>query len=441
MRFAEDKPEPGASGLAYAVDFILERLPPLSSGGHGEIVIETTLDAGLQKRASEIVAASLVRQGDALAVSQAAVVLLDTEGGIRALVGGRDYTESQFNRAVKARRQPGSAFKPFVYLTALERGLTPDSMTYDLPLNIDGWAPRNDNGLYIGELNLRRALAQSVNTVAVRLHQEAGYGKTVAAARRLGIKSDLRDDPSIALGTSEVSLLELTGAYGAFATGGTLVEPHAIRRVRMSSGRVLYAREAASTTQVVDPVHAGAMNAMLNTVMTSGTGRRALIAAHQAAGKTGTTQDFRDAWFVGYTTHMIAGVWIGNDNGRPMKRAVGGGLPAEIWRELMTAAHAGKAPLLLPGMSEDPITPAAPVAAAGNVPRAMAKAAAPSAPAAARTPKTANAGAAAYPEAQIGEDFVAKALAETDTSKDDAAVAEIAPRARPKGLMSLGGWW
>ncbi len=199
-----------------------------------------------------------------MGVGQAAVVLLDNDGGIRALVGGRNYAESQFNRAVKARRQPGSAFKPFVYLAAIESGMTPDSTTYDLPLAIGGWAPRNDNGQYVGEITLRRALAQSVNTVAVRLNQDAGRGQTIAVARRLGIKSDLREEPSLPLGTSEVSLLELTGAYGVFGNGGTAIEPHAIRRVRMSSGRVLFAREATRTAQVVDPVHVGAMNDMLN---------------------------------------------------------------------------------------------------------------------------------------------------------------------------------
>lgn len=454
-KFADDRPEPGAAGLAYAIDFVLERLPPLSGGGHGEIIVETTLDAALQKKASEIVVKSLARDGEALAVSQAAIVLLDNEGGIRALVGGRDYADSQFNRAVKARRQPGSAFKPFVYLTALERGMTPDSLTYDLPLTIDGWSPRNDNGLYIGEINLRRALAQSVNTVAVRLYQQAGTGRVVEAARRLGIKSELRDDASIALGTSEVSLLELTGAYGALATGGTVIEPHAIRRVRMSSGRVLYAREAASSQQVLDPSVAGQLNSMMHTVMTSGTGRRAAIPGHPAAGKTGTSQDFRDAWFVGYTSHLIAGVWIGNDNGKPMKRAVGGGLPAGMWRELMMAAHAGKAPLLLPGMSDEPAADADLPVAAAEPPRPPQAAARESAGQANQVrvttarrrapPVAAKANDVAppqvYPDAPIGDDFIAKALADSAVETDAAEVAAPEPRERPKGMMSLGGWW
>jgi penicillin-binding protein 1A len=276
-------------------------------------------------------------------------VVLDIDGGIRALVGGRSYSESQFNRAVKARRQPGSAFKPFVYLAALESGLLPDSVIHDLPLSIDGWTPRNTNGRYQGAMPLRTALAESVNTVAVRLQFDIGARRVADVARRLGIRSELREDPSLALGTSEMSLIELTGAYGPFANGGALIAPHAIKRVRMSSGRVLYARGATRTEQVVTPVNAGAMNDMLNAALVSGTGRRAALSRHPAAGKTGTTSDFRDAVFVGYTAHFIGGVWTGNDNSKPMNRVMGGGLPAEIWREVMLAAHHGKAPLALPG--------------------------------------------------------------------------------------------
>lgn len=460
---------PAQSSLDYAVDFILEHLPPLISSGHGEIIVETTLDVALQRRASEIVSKALERQGEALAVSQAALVLLDNDGGIRALVGGRDYTESQFNRAVKAKRQPGSSFKPFVYLAALERGLTPESIAYDLPLSIDGWAPRNDNGLFVGQVTLRQALAQSINTVAVRLNQDVGRGATAAMARRLGIKSDLRDDPSLALGTSEVSLLELASAYAVLSNGGTSIEPHAIRRVRLSSGRVIFAREGSEAAQIVDPLIAGEMSSMLNTAMMRGTGRRAAIALHPAAGKTGTSQEFRDAWFIGYTAHLTAGVWIGNDNGKPMKRAVGGGLPAEIWRELMTAAHMGKAPLALPGTSfsppqaesapamvsqpaperlpwQDPQKQAAaePVARAAVVPPANrgtsaskpAKPVPPAAPAR-RAPSLDS----------ISEEFIAKVLSEApepttgDQGNPEVAEETVIPKERPKGMMSLGGWW
>ena len=455
MVFAENKSQKDVSGIGYAVDFVLERLPPLVGSGHAEVIVETTLDAGLQRRASEIVAKALERQGQVLGVGQAAVVLLDNDGGIRALVGGRNYAESQFNRAVKARRQPGSAFKPFVYLAALESGMTPDSITYDLPLTIDGWAPRNDNGQYVGEITLRRALGQSVNTVAVRLNQDVGRGRTVSVARRLGIKSDLREEPSLPLGTSEVSLLELTGAYGVFGNGGTAIEPHAIRRVRMSSGRVLFAREATRTAQVVDPVHVGEINDMLNAALLNGTGRRAAIAMHPAAGKTGTSQDFRDALFVGFTAHLTAGVWIGNDSGKAMYKAVGGGLPAEIWREIMTAAHVGKAPLMLPGTESRPAAvpdATAPVAGRAEITSH------PENPQLRRAPMPENAvtrtgqaperikavpPVAAHPVEPIGADFIDQALAGADVAPSGEMLAANAEKKveRPKGMMSLGGWW
>ena len=349
VQFAGPKSGREPDGVEYAVDFVLERMPPLIGAGHAEVVVETTIDAGLQRRAHQIVSKKLAEVGGVLDASQAAIVVLDVDGGIRALVGGRNYADSQYNRAVKSRRQPGSAFKPFVFLAALESGLTPDSIAYDLPMSIDGWTPRNTSGRYQGAMPLRRALANSINTVAVRLQLDLGARRVAEVARRLGIKSELREDPSLALGTSEVSLLELTGGYTAFANGGASIAPHAIRRVRMSSGRVLYARGATRTEQVVAPAHVGAMNDMLRAAMTDGAGRRALLARHPAAGKTGTTSEFRDAVFVGYTAHFTAGVWTGNENGKPMNKVMGGGLPAEIWREVMVAAHAGKAPLGLPG--------------------------------------------------------------------------------------------
>lgn len=449
FKFSEVKSQTADSGLDYAIDFVLEKLPPLIGEGHAEIVVETTIDASLQKKAGDIATRAMARRGEALGASQVALVVLDSDGGIRALIGGRSYSESQFNRAVKAKRQPGSVFKPFVYLAAMEHGLTPDSITYDLPLSIGGWAPRNDNGMYAGEITLRKAISQSVNTVAVRLNQDLGRGRTVEVARRLGVTSELRDDSSLPLGTSEVTLLEMTGAYDTFSNGGALVEPHAIRRVRMSSGRVLFARQAPRTAQVGDPMHVGYMNDMLASVVTSGTGRRAALAGHASAGKTGTSQDNRDAWFIGYTSHMTAGVWIGNDNGKPMKNAVGGGLPAEIWHEVMAAAHVNLAPLALPGV-------AAPVfdfdrrlpqesakASPSDVPPSLP--AVPAArPQAAKEPSPKDKSeSAAHPVQRIDEEFVAKALKGIDTNAADETVqAEVpAPRNRPQGMMSLGGWW
>jgi penicillin-binding protein 1A len=349
VRFANLGPSKDVTGNEYAIDFVLERLPPLVGSGYAEVVVETTIDSSLQRKATAVLQRQLARHGTDLGVDQGAVLICDLDGGILALVGGRDYADSQFNRAVKARRQPGSAFKPFVYLAALENGLTPDTTSYDLPFNVDGWAPRNDNGQYVGAVPLRRALAHSINTVAARLQMDVGSSRVVNVARRLGITSELRDDPSLALGTSEVSLMEMVGAFGVFANGGSAIQPHAIRRVRMSSGRVLFAREAPRTQQVVAAAHVAAMNDMLSAAVSTGTGRRAALPRHATAGKTGTTQDFRDAWFVGFTGHLAGGVWVGNDNGRPMNKVMGGSLPAEIWREVMAAAHEGKAPLALPG--------------------------------------------------------------------------------------------
>ncbi|MGE0054289.1 MAG: transglycosylase domain-containing protein [Hyphomicrobium sp.] len=462
VAFANPQAASAPDGLEYAIDFVLERLPPLIGGGHGEVIVETTLDSGLQKKAGEVVERALARQGGRLGASQAALVLLDSEGAIRAMIGGRNYAESQFNRAVKARRQPGSAFKPVVYLAALERGMLPETSVYDLPLNIDGWSPRNDNGAYAGKTTLRQALAQSINTVAVQLNQTVGTTRTIGVARRLGITSDLREDPSIALGTSEVSLLELTGAYAVFSNGGTSVEPYAIRRVRLSSGRVVFARAGMNIRQVADPALVGELNSMLNSAMMSGTGRRAAIPWHPAGGKTGTTQDFRDAWFVGFTAHLTAGVWVGNDNGAPMKHAVGGGLPAEIWHELMMTAHAGKAPLALPGTVSATRPPAALVSSTDAM-EAPSDAATPPQPQQTAPPApvpakrqhkpldrqaadfVTNPNQSRHPEEGIADDFITRALAGTEENSGevvaDATKTPLPAPDRPRGMMSLGGWW
>jgi penicillin-binding protein 1A len=257
-------------------------------------------------------------------------------------VGGRNYADSQFNRATVARRQPGSAFKPFVYLAAVERGLTPDSIVEDAPITAGRWSPKNDSGRYLGVTTLRNALAQSLNTVAVRLLLDAGADKVAATARRLGMKSPLRKDASLALGTSEVSLLDLTGAYAAFENGGYVNEPYAIRRVRTGGGKVLFQRIDAKSDVAIPRASVTAMDDMLRGAVAAGTGRRAAIPGRVVAGKTGTSQDFRDAWFVGYTTGLTAGVWVGNDDGRTMNKVVGGALPAEIWREVVLAAFERK---------------------------------------------------------------------------------------------------
>jgi penicillin-binding protein 1A len=432
------------AGAGYAADYVMENLPPIDAAKGAEIVVETTIDAALQRRAGEVVAKELARQGDSLAASQAAVAVVANDGAVRALIGGRSYPDSQFNRAVKARRQPGSAFKPVVYLAALEAGFTPDKVVYDEPVTAAGWTPRNENGRYVGPVSVRDALAQSINTVAVRLLLEVGVKKVWATARRLGIKSEMRRDASLALGTSEVSLLELTGAYGAFANGGYVHEPYAIRRVRTSTGRVLYAKVDARFEPSFAAKHVGAMNDMLAATLVSGTGRRAALPLHPAAGKTGTSQDFRDAWFVGYTAYLTGGVWVGNDHGQAMNKVMGGNLPAEIWRQIMLTAHQSKPPQPLPdgtgtapsaGRRDD-----APVARNGSDDDAIARLARASENGAppARPP---------HPEQRIHEDFISRALTKGTLEADDLRSASqkaeetgsqsITVRP-PPGSMSLG---
>ncbi len=339
------------TGFESAVDYVLERLPPLSNVTASEIVIETTIDGALQRRAQQRLTTLIANEGSASQVNQGAFVVLDPDGAIKAMVGGRNYAESQFNRASRARRQPGSAFKPFVYLAALERGLTPDSTVYDLPLSVKGWSPRNENGTYKGAMTLRQALTQSVNSVAVRLHIDSGARRTIEIANRLGIRSDLRDGPALALGSSEVTLLEMTGAYATFANGGQQTEPHVIERVKTGGGVVIYQRPVRVPARIVGEAQVAQMNDMLNSALVNGTGRRAALERHPAAGKTGTSQDFRDAWFVGYTGHYVGGAWFGNDNGQAMNRIMGGSLPARLWHDVMVAAHEGKTTRALPGTS------------------------------------------------------------------------------------------
>lgn len=373
VKFVDPGAGRDATGHEYAVDFVLERLPPLAGSGHREIIVETTIDAGLQRHAQAVVERALAKDGHEAGAAQAAVIILDADGGIRAMVGGRAYRQSQFNRAVKAQRQPGSAFKPVVYLTAIEQGANPDTMVVDMPVNIAGWSPRNEGGQHRGPVSLRQALTHSINTVAARLQQDAGTNLVIATARRLGIKSELHSGPSLSLGTSEVTLLELTGAYGVFASGGLAVTPHAIRKVRTGATETLYVRPTSRGRMIVAPDHVGAMSSMLNSAMVAGTGRRAALPRFPAAGKTGTTQDHRDAWFVGYTAHLIGGVWVGNDGGEPMNRVTGGGLSATIWRDIMLEGHQRLLPTPLPGT--DPMrqlaSEAEPHRAAGPVRRAL----------------------------------------------------------------------
>jgi penicillin-binding protein 1A len=337
------------SGYPYIVDWVAQLLPHYIGDKHGDLIIDTTIDPKLQQVAQKSLQDRLQKEGRALRAGEGAVVVLDTGGAVKALVGGRSYKTSPYDRAIYAMRQPGSAFKPFVYLTAIEDGYSPDSIAYDSPVTVDGWTPKNYERRYQGRVTLRQALAQSLNSVAVKLVAKVGAAQVVDTAHRLGIESDLRKDPSIALGTSEVSLLELTSAYAPFANGGYRAQVHVISRIRDADGHVLYRWRHSPAAPAVPRAAIGAMNDMMNATVVSGTGRRAGIPSFAAGGKTGTTQDSRDAWFIGYTAYYVAGVWIGNDDDSPMKNVTGGTLPAEIWHDVMLAAHQGKAPCALPG--------------------------------------------------------------------------------------------
>ncbi|MCA0317326.1 MAG: PBP1A family penicillin-binding protein [Proteobacteria bacterium] len=353
-RAARDNPAvasravPGGS-INYVADWVMDLIDDYVGKVETDLVVETTIVGPVQQAAESALVETLARGGQRYGVAQGAVVVLDTDGAVRALVGGRDYSQSQFNRATAARRQPGSAFKPFVYLAALERGLTPDTMRSDAPVQIAGWRPENYTRDYRGDVSLTTALASSLNTVAVRLGQEVGPRSVVRTAQKLGVGSALAANPSISLGTSEVNLLELVGAYAPFANGGIGVIPHLITKIRTTNGRVLFQRRPMNNGQVVEPRHVAMMNAMMNQTTVSGTARTVRLPGWIVAGKTGTSQEFRDAWFVGYTGRFVAGVWLGNDDGTPTRRLTGGGLPVEVWNRAMAEAHRGQQVVDLPG--------------------------------------------------------------------------------------------
>ena len=312
-----------------------------------DIIVYTTINWDLQKEAEFLVKEAVATEGPKFGFSQGALVAIDADGSVRAVVGGADYTQSQYNRAVTSRRQPGSTFKPFVYMAAMEAGYTPDTVADDAPINIDGWAPENSDGKYMGQITLREGLAYSRNTISAQLTALLGPAKVVEVAQRMGISSPLMAVPSIALGTQEVSLLELTAGYAPFANGGNGVIANVITRIETADGKVLYDAVPAGPGQVVSPLVVGEMNDMLSTALEIGTGKRASLSGWQIGGKTGTSQKARDALFVGYTNRMVTGVWLGNDDDQPTKLA-GGTVPTQIWSDFMAKAHAGLPPSNLP---------------------------------------------------------------------------------------------
>jgi penicillin-binding protein 1A len=347
---------PGAGSVGYVADWVMDVLDDVIGRVEQDIVVETSIDPTLQAAAEAALDDELAKNGGRAGVGQGAVVALSPDGAVRAMVGGKNYTESQFNRAVAAKRQPGSAFKPFVYLTAIERGLTPDTVREDKPITVKGWHPANYSREYFGPVSLTKALALSLNTVSVRLTMEFGPTAVMRTAHRLGISSKLEPNASLALGTSEVSVLELVGAYAAFANGGLAVSPHVVERVRTANGKLLYERKDDNLGRIMEERYAGMMNAMMQETLLTGTARKAELPGWPAAGKTGTSQDFRDAWFIGYTGHLVAGIWLGNDDSSPTKKTTGGGLPVEIWSKFMKTAHQGVPVIGLPGTTATPLT-------------------------------------------------------------------------------------
>jgi penicillin-binding protein 1A len=325
-------PNPAAQAGWFA-DWAAEQAQPLLPPG-ADAVLRTTLDGRLQGVVESRLDTMLDGPGAAAGAHEGAVVVLDAATGqVRAMAGGRDYRSSPYNRAVVARRQPGSSFKPFVWLAALEHGSLPDDLVLDAPIRIGGWSPADFERGYLGNISLEEALAQSINTASVRLLLQVGGPLVVAAvARRLGISDKLPDNASLALGTGEVGLLEMAAAYAAFFNGGVLLSPTGLQSVLADGRAVALAR--APAVRVVDPQLAAEMARMLAAVVSRGTGRAAAVAGRIVAGKTGTTQDFRDAWFIGWTNGEIIGVWLGNDDGRAMQGVTGGSLPARLFHDI-----------------------------------------------------------------------------------------------------------
>jgi penicillin-binding protein 1A len=324
----------------YFVDWVDQQVRALVGQPQEDLVVETTLDLPIQQDAERAVRDVLLRDGPSKGVQQAALVALDGEGRVRAYVGGDDYVASPYDRASLAQRQAGSSFKPFVYLTAMEHGHTPTEPVVDEPVTIGDWQPRNYTGKYLGPITLQTALAQSINTVAARLASQVGTDNVAATAHRLGITTQIQTGPSMALGAVEVKPIDMAQAYAAFSNGGYATKAYGIERIRTASGKVLYDHNLAAQARnpVIGQPALSYMIQMMREVIADGTGVKAKIGGYDLAGKTGTTSDYRDAWFIGYTGGFTAAVWTGRDDNTPMRKVTGGTAPAEIWREFMAAS-------------------------------------------------------------------------------------------------------
>ena len=332
--------------LGYVMDTVADRVKLMLPRPPGDMVVTLSIDVELQQKIHAKLNERMEKDGEAAKASQAAALVIDREGRVVALVGGRDFTESEFNRVTQAKRQPGSSFKPFVYAAALESGFSAYDVFEDAPLSIGKWKPENYGGGFLGPMTLSEAMARSTNTVAAELTQEASEESVIGVARRFGITTPLKPFPSIALGSQEVSLWEITRAFGTFQSGGLRMDPWLIEKIENSRGDVLYTRPDYNRDRVFDHELAKEMNGMLSRVTNAsfGTGQRAKFGNWTVAGKTGTSQDWRDAWFIGFSNAYVGGVWIGNDDDSPMAKVSGGGLPADLWSDIMEIAHAGMPP-------------------------------------------------------------------------------------------------
>lgn len=338
--------------VRYYTDWVVDELPNIVGQINDDMVVRTTLDTKLQSEAQDALQNIISTEGEKKRVSQGALVAMKPDGAVLAVVGGLDYAKSQYNRATQAKRQPGSSFKIFVYLAALEAGMTPLSMVEDAPITLQVgnkiWSPENfEVGGYRGQIPMVEAIRFSLNTVSVRLSQYTGVSRVADMAMRMGIPN-IPVRPSIALGSVEATLMEMTGAYAHLPNGGNKVEPYGIVSIRTRDGKEIYKRETPDSSPVLAKGTVEMMNYMLKDVATRGTGAKASVAGHQSAGKTGTSQDYKDAWFVGYTSQMVAGVWVGNDDNKPMRKVTGGSIPAVVWHDFMTKAMAGKKSMGIP---------------------------------------------------------------------------------------------
>ncbi|MEO0786594.1 MAG: PBP1A family penicillin-binding protein, partial [Pseudomonadota bacterium] len=336
--------------FGYALDAAVAQLDELlPEGAPPDLVITLSIEPELQTAVQTLVTDTIAEKGPEANASQAAALVIREDGHIAALVGGVDYAQSEFNRATQARRQPGSAFKAMVYAAALETGISPYDVRQDAPLKIGRWEPKNYTGIYLGPVTLAEAYAESLNTVSAMLTQEVGEEAVIHLARRLGIEAEMQPLPSIALGTQEVTLQELTRAYGAFMRDGMRVDPVLVTKIEDTRGNTLYEIPLPTARRAIEADVARDMTAMMVRTIQDGTGTAARLNGQTVAGKTGTSQDWRDAWFVGYSSAAVVGIWVGNDDDSPMAKVTGGGLPAELFSAIMPLAIEGEEPIRLRG--------------------------------------------------------------------------------------------